>query len=117
MRGLMVGLVLLAGPASGEDEVWTKLTSEAEVLAALDDRYLKYGAAQQWFYVSGKTLYDSGRPSWGNWRPQGGQYCSEWPPVNNWTCYDLYLNGDGTKLRFQGYGSDITDGIYGPFKK
>ena len=67
MRGLMVGLVVLARPASAEDDVWTKLMREAEDLAALDDRYLKYGAGQQWFYVSGKTLYDSGRPSWGNW--------------------------------------------------
>ncbi len=48
MRGLMVGLVVLARPASAEDDVWTKLMREAEVLAALDDRYLKYGAGQQW---------------------------------------------------------------------
>ncbi len=115
MRGLLLGMVLLAGPVMAEDD-WRKLESEADVRAALEDRFVQYELSKQWFYQSGKTLYESGRPSWGNWRPQGGQYCSEWPPVGNWTCYDLYVTTDGLKVRFEGPGGDVTDGTYGAFK-
>ena len=89
------------------------MTDEAGVLAALDDRKVQYEAASQIFYRSGKTLYDAGRPSWGNWRPQGAQYCSEWPPAGGWACYDLFVSADGKKVRFSGSsGADISDGAY-----
>ncbi|MEM7441442.1 MAG: hypothetical protein AAF393_17770 [Pseudomonadota bacterium] len=101
---------LLASPVAAED--WVKITDEAGVLAALDDKALQYETAKQFFYRSGKTLYDAGRPSWGNWRPQGAQYCSEWPPNGGWACYDLYLSPDGTQVRFIGQGGDVSDGSY-----
>ena len=64
MRGLFMGLMLLAGPVLAQDD-WRKLTTEAEVRAALEDRFVQYELSKQWFYKSGKTLYESGRPSWG----------------------------------------------------
>ena len=116
MRGVVLAvLVMCAGPVLAEDN-WRKLTTEAEAREAIEDRFLTFQFSQQWFYKSGKTLSDTGRPSWGNWRPQGGQYCSEWPPSSVWTCYDLYLNADASKLRFDGPGGDSTVGTYGPFE-
>ena len=106
----IAALALMATPLAAED--WVKVTDEDGVLAALDDKALQYEAAKQWFYNSGKTLYDSGRPSWGNWRPQGGQYCSEWPPAAVWACFDLYVSADGTKVRFVGQRNDISEGAY-----
>lgn len=112
MRALFLGMLILAGPVAADDG-WVKLTTEAQVLDALDDKSVTYGIdIKQTFYKSGKTLYDAGRPSWGNWRPQGGQYCSEWPPNANWACYDLYLSKDGTMVRFQGSAGDVSDGTY-----
>ncbi|WGI20704.1 hypothetical protein [Amylibacter sp. IMCC11727] len=118
MRVLMVFLTILAGPVMAED-AWVKLETEQQVLEALDDKALRYTTAKQVFYLSGRTLYDAGRPSWGNWRPQGGQYCSEWPPNAGWDCYDLYVSGDGTKVRFVGgaEGTDIAVGQYVPVRE
>lgn len=118
MRGLILGVAVLAGPALAQD-TWIKLETEAQVLAALDDKALQYAAAKQIFYVSGRTLYDAGRPSWGNWRPQGGQYCSEWPPNASWDCYDLYVSVDGASVRFVGglESTDISEGQYVPIRE
>ena len=44
---------------------------------------------RQKFYQSGRTLYDDGRDSWGYWRVEGDRYCSQWPPQEGWTCYDI----------------------------
>ena len=118
MRGLVLGLTIFVAPALADDG-WVKTETEDQVLAALDDKALQYAAAKQIFYVSGKTLYDAGRPSWGNWRPQGGQYCSEWPPNAGWACYDLYVSVDGSTVRFVGgsEGTDISEGHYVPVRE
>lgn len=118
MRALLIGLAVLAGPAMAQ-EGWVKLNTKEQVLAALDDKALQYAAAKQIFYVSGKTLYDAGRPSWGNWHARGGQYCSEWPPNAGWDCYDLYVSADGSKVRFVGgtEGTDISEGKYVPVRE
>lgn len=84
-----------------------------EIEAALDDRKLVYeGNISQIFYKSGKTLYDNGRPSWGNWAVRGDQYCSEWPPAGGWTCYDMDRHESREKLRFVSETGHITEGIY-----
>lgn len=59
---------------------------------------LDYDAAWQDFRASGRTLYNAGRDSWGNWRDQDGRYCSQWPPNADWACYDLAR--DGALVRF-----------------
>jgi hypothetical protein len=114
----MICLACFAGPVMAE-KAWVKVETSDGILAALDDKALQYAAAKQIFYVSGKTLYDAGRPSWGNWRPQGGQYCSEWPPNARWDCYDLYVSADGLKVRFVGgtEGTDISEGSYMPVRE
>ena len=45
-----------------------------------------------------------------NWRTQGRQYCSQWPPAGDWACYDLQV--DGARVRFIGPGGETTDGTY-----
>jgi hypothetical protein len=118
MRGLMICLAFYAGPVNAE-EAWIKVDSSEGILAALDDKAVQYAAAKQIFYASGKTLYDAGRPSWGNWRPQGEQYCSEWPPNARWDCYDLYVSEDSSKVRFVGGsgGTDISEGSFVPVRE
>lgn len=84
-----------------------------QILTALDDRTLVYeGAITQRFYASGKTLYDNGRPSWGNWAVRGDQYCSEWPPADGWTCYDLELGSTSGHVRFVSESGNSTEGMY-----
>lgn len=100
--------VLVAVPAVAQD--WTVLRGDA-VRAALEGRKVVYpSGAWQDFRASGKTLYNAGRDSWGNWRVQGDQYCSQWPPSDLWACYDMM--GNDVAVRFIGTGEDITDGTY-----
>lgn len=108
MRRIALGLALMAGPLWAGD---FQTLDEAGVRAALEGRTLTYGSgAWQEFRASGKTLYNSGSPSWGNWRVQDGQYCSQWPPSDLWACYDMF--SDGETVRFVGQAGDISDGRY-----
>ena len=106
-RIALIACLALPGVAQAED--WTLMTGE-EIGIALTDRTLQYKSASQTFYASGKTLYDSGRPSWGYWEVRGDQYCSTWPPNDLWACYDMDRQGD--RLRFVGQGDDITEATY-----
>jgi hypothetical protein len=81
---------------------------DAEMTAALTDQALVYPDAVQTFYASGRTLYDAGRPSWGYWRVEAGQYCSQWPPSDLWACYDMARDGD--VFRFIAEDGSVTDG-------
>ncbi|MCP5088733.1 MAG: hypothetical protein GY952_18230 [Rhodobacteraceae bacterium] len=107
-RGTLV-LLIWAGAVAAQD--WRKLDS-SEIAAALTSRHIQYENAQQDFFASGKTLYDAGKPSWGYWRVQGDQFCSQWPPNGDWSCYDLFKSSDGQKLRFIGFGGDVSEGTY-----
>jgi hypothetical protein len=45
---------------------------------------------EQIFQASGLTIYIvDGQQSIGQWRVQGDQYCSVWPPSEHWVCYDV----------------------------
>lgn len=102
-------LILLAGPAMAGD--WEVLRGD-EVRAALAARVLAYpdGATQD-FFQDGKTLYESdGTPSWGRWRVEGDQYCSQWPPSDSWACYGVERNG--IDIRFTSPGGSVTVGRY-----
>ncbi|MEM7631274.1 MAG: hypothetical protein AAF227_04545 [Pseudomonadota bacterium] len=109
MRRFALMMTVLAGPAVAEP--WDVLDGDG-VRAALEGRTIIYADATQDFRASGRTLYVfGGRDSWGYWRVQGDQYCSQWPPSDLWACYDLAVSGD--RVRFIGTGDDITDGVYG----
>jgi hypothetical protein len=75
-----------------------KLTG-AEITAALADHTLggkneDNKSWQQIFQKSGVTYYSAGgAQSQGVWAVRGDQYCSQWPPNESWTCYDLMTDG------------------------
>lgn len=104
-------IALLLAPFSAHAEgVWTTMSGE-EITVALTDKKLRYKDASQVFRASGKTLYtQGGRESWGEWRVDDNQYCSQWPPQGLWACYHMDRSGD--KVRFIGTGDDITVGTY-----
>ncbi|WP_461425456.1 hypothetical protein [Gymnodinialimonas sp.] len=92
MRRLVALWVLcLAGGAQAD--AWEALDG-ASLVAALTDRTVTYDTgATQHFYASGRTLYTHGEPSWGSWRAENNQYCSNWPPSPTWDCYDVFRGG------------------------
>lgn len=98
MRILASALVVLAAPASAD---WMRLDGPG-IQSALEEVTLRYAdiKATQHFYASGRTLYTSGRPSWGYWAVRGDQYCSQWPPSDGWACYDLERDPTDGRLRF-----------------
>ncbi|MCD2359449.1 hypothetical protein [Sulfitobacter mediterraneus] len=104
---------MLCGPfaVQADEAAWTPL-SGAEISAALTGKVVQYGSAWQDFRASGKTLYNAGRDSWGYWRVEGYQYCSQWPPSDLWACYDMTRQGD--RLRFIGAAGDISEAVYRP---
>ncbi|MEP1585278.1 MAG: hypothetical protein ABJR46_13775 [Tateyamaria sp.] len=105
-----IALMFLIFAPSGALADWIALKGP-EISQALTGRTLAYEKAQQDFRASGKTLYVfGGRDSWGNWRVQDDQYCSQWPPQDLWACYGLERQGDA--LRFVGEAGDVTEGVY-----
>ncbi len=97
MRHLAIVIAMaLPAVATAEGE-WVPMHG-AEIVSALTERALQYETARQTFYASGRTLYDSGRPSWGYWQVQDDRYCSMWPPSDLWACYALERRGE--MLRF-----------------
>lgn len=110
MRRIAAIACLLLPMMAQADGLWLQLDG-ARIHTALDDQTLIYKSATQTFYASGKTLYNQGgRASWGHWRVQGDQYCSQWPPNDLWACFDLLTRGN--EVRFVGFNDDITDGTY-----
>jgi len=79
-----------------------KLTGDE--IKALLPTITAYGEdTKQVFYKSGTTDYiSSGRPSVGYWRTSETQYCSKWPPFGGWTCYDVLLDEEDSKLSWIG---------------
>ena len=100
----VAGAVLMATSIFAQAEDWQAM--EPADLAGLT---VQYERAEQRFGETGKTLYDAGRPEWGNWRSADGQYCSQWPPRTEWTCYSVERSGD--RIRFVGPGGDVSVGV------
>lgn len=110
MRQLIfVTLMMMPLAAQADDLVWDRLSGD-EIRTALTGRVLAYGTNWQDFRASGRTLYHSGAESWGYWRVQGEQYCSQWPPSDLWACYTMDQSGD--MLRFVGAQGEITKATY-----
>jgi hypothetical protein len=99
MMVLMPGVVWADG--------WQALTGD-QIAAALTARVVQYdGDHRQDFMADGRTLYDE---SWGYWRVEGSQYCSQWPPSDRWTCYSVATSG--IDLRFVAKDGSITTARY-----
>lgn len=91
LKFLGVAVVLLAGSSLGANAGETKL-SGVEIEALLPTIIARGEATRQVFSDTGSTTHSNrGRDSFGRWRVQDDQYCSQWPPSGNWTCYDVIL--------------------------
>ncbi len=112
MRRLVVALALgLASPALAEQ--WQALTG-AEIAEALTGRELEYeNGARQSFRDGGTTTYGDGTAtSDGRWRVEGDSYCSNWPPTDSWSCYELQRDSESGRLRFFGASENMAVGRY-----
>jgi hypothetical protein len=103
----MMGLVVtLVATTAGAEVVSVKLDGPA-IATALTGRALIYdGDTRQTFGADGLTDYDG---SQGRWRVDGDQYCSQWPPSDRWSCYDVFAIFGG--IRFSDAGG-VVDGLY-----
>ncbi|MFM7446923.1 MAG: hypothetical protein ACKO2N_24025 [Tabrizicola sp.] len=105
MRALVLGLMLVPGAAWAED--WVVLKGDG-IRVALEARVLVYAdGTLQDFLSDGRTLYGD---QWGKWGVQGDRYCSLWPPVDRWDCYDLATRG--LEVRFTSGSGTETIGTY-----
>ncbi|MBT8457453.1 MAG: hypothetical protein HKO95_06095 [Rhodobacteraceae bacterium] len=112
MRQIAAGVVLglMALPAAGEE--WRPLTSD-EIAEVLTERTVLYeDIGDQTFFASGRTLYRVVRDSWGWWEARDNQYCSLWPPQEEWACFSVNLSADGTRVQFVGENDDISEGTF-----
>jgi hypothetical protein len=72
--------------------------TEADIRAALAGRTAfeagkAYRPWRQFFGNDGSTTYFAEGPSSvGAWEVRDGQYCSVWPPAQDWVCYDVELS-------------------------
>lgn len=107
--GIHVGILVCFAIAAlaQEQEDWRKL-SGPEITDALIGLTLEYDNAWQDFRASGKTLYNAVADSWGNWRVENDQYCSQWPARDFWNIYDVAVFED--QVRFTGAYDDVSFG-------
>ncbi|MFM2389920.1 MAG: hypothetical protein RLZZ437_1475 [Pseudomonadota bacterium] len=104
MRWILMAVMM---PCAAFAEDWTWLTGP-EITTALTGRVVLYdGDHRQEFMADGRTLYDD---RWGYWRVEGDRYCSQWPPSDRWTCYDVAQNG--LEVRFQADDGSTVTGRY-----
>jgi hypothetical protein len=94
MRYVSALLILFTSVVQAEN---VKL-SGAEIALVLKDVELTADDGgrkiSQIFQKSGVTLYIvDGQQSQGFWRVEADKYCSQWPPHEQWDCYDMSRNG------------------------
>jgi hypothetical protein len=94
LRYVLFALYLTTSLAQAEEK---KLDGNA-ITAALSDKTLAgTDGDKQWrqlFQKGGVTVYTvDGNASNGHWEVRGDQYCSQWPPNESWSCYDMTING------------------------
>ena len=95
MRTLAIAVLCLAAPALAAE---TKLKGP-EIQTLLADKTLAGADAahksEQLFQASGVTYYTvDGAQSQGLWQVRGDQFCSQWPPNEHWSCYDVLVDGE-----------------------
>lgn len=107
MRRFALIIALFAGPVAAQG--WQSMSGD-QIRPALEGRKLQYASAWQDFRRSGRTLYNAGTDSWGYWRVEADQYCSQWPPQDMWACYGMERLGN--RFRFVAERGDITEATY-----
>jgi hypothetical protein len=109
MRWIVLIAALWPGLACAE---WVRLTTDAEIEAALAGRVLIHDRhTAQSFTAGGETLHVTDRAAAGLWEARDGRYCSAWPPGETWTCYELEVQGP--RLRFRAQDGRVSEARYG----
>jgi len=111
----VIALLVASGSVTADDsQNWKRLNGE-QIKQALEGASLVYpkeGGATQDFEPNGSTTYVEGRPSLGEWKVSGAQYCSSWPPAAGWVCYDVSINNERSAVRFIGESGRIYEGEF-----
>ena len=114
MRQMIFTLAVLPTMALAQD--WQPLDAPS-LKTALTARTLAYdGGETQQFNADGSTIYTTDHPSTGAWRIDGPHYCSQWPPSDRWSCYDVARSADGLHLRFTASDGSASAGRYTDLK-
>lgn len=101
----------LAMPAIAAERPLTGAEIDALIKGNTVAGHSDKGNWKQYFAASGETAYLSGDApaSYGAWDIRGDKFCSQWPPNDRWTCYDVtgdlaaapktitWIGGGGTK--------------------
>jgi hypothetical protein len=82
---------MATGQAASAEKINSALTDATGFEAGVG-----YRPWRQYFGADGKTTYfgKDGPSSQGHWEVRGNQYCSLWPPSQEWACYDVELGKD-----------------------
>ncbi|EFL87813.1 hypothetical protein [Ahrensia sp. R2A130] len=90
MRLLLAALLMISTAQAGQRKL------DGAAVAALLPTIIATGQdTRQTFSEAGATTYSfKGRDSYGSWRVQGDQYCSQWPPADGWACFDLLADDE-----------------------
>jgi hypothetical protein len=108
MRGMLAGMMMLAGAARAEG--WQVLDGPA-IRAALEMKDLRFpDGTEQLFFLGGITRFSHGWPNEGRWKVVGDQYCSQWPPARDWACYAVWSSAATGRVRFEGADHRVTEG-------
>ena len=108
----IVSFMLALLPLSAlADDAWLRVANDAAIEQALSGRTVVYDEyTMQTFGSGGDTQYITERAASGRWVARDGQYCSVWPPSDEWACYDIQLSGD--RIRFVARDNSISEGVF-----
>ena len=97
MRGFAsTALLAFTIAASGALAEETTLDHQA-ILDTLTGAVVEGSGWSQTFDRGGATAFISqGKTSTGRWDVEGDQYCSTWPPSDQWSCYRVASSVDGS---------------------
>jgi hypothetical protein len=101
LRLLIILTLIFSLPSSAAERKMTgndiRTALSDKIVEGTDDSGRRY---TQVFQKGGLTIYNvmPSSSSNGLWAVRGDQFCSQWPPSQNWSCFDM--TEDGGALTF-----------------
>ncbi len=99
MRNIFPILAMCLAPGLVSPALASELKLDGAAIATVLTDHVFAGGdgsrkTEQIFQRNGATYYSvDGAQSQGLWAVRGHQYCSQWPPSDNWSCYDVLQDG------------------------
>ena len=99
MRNIFPIVVLCLVPGLASPVTASELRLDGAAIAVVLTDHVFAGSdgsrkTEQIFQKSGATYYSvDGAQSQGRWQVRGDQYCSQWPPNEGWSCFDVLRDG------------------------